>query len=163
MTGLLRRSGSAHGKMQNAKRKIGKTACLRPYLTCGMLLACLAAAAAGAAEGEHDPFFPADRPATGPARTTERDEWGRDPFDNPFGGQKTAGAPGPREAPGRGALTGIIYSPGASFAIVGGDILRIGGKVGSKTIKDIRRKGIVLQDPSGAVEEIVLDDSGAGK
>ena len=134
-----------------------------PNLTIKMfLLAFLAAAAtAGAEDGERDPFFPADRPAPGPATTAASDEWGRDPFDNPFGGAKTAGAF--RQASHDGALTGIISGPRTGFAIIGSEILRVGGKVGNRTITQIRRNKIVLKGPSGGTEEMVLDDFAAGR
>lgn len=131
-----------------------------------VVLASLAASGAGAEEKGQDPFFPADRPVTAPARTAERREWARDPFEHPLGGvKKTAGVSRQREAPSGGALTGIICGPDVHdrFAIVGGEVLRIGGKVGTRTITDIRRKGIVLKGPSGDTEEMVLEDFTAGK
>ena len=127
------------------------------------LLVFLAVTVAGAEERELDPFFPAERLATGAAQKPAQNKWGRDPFDNPFGGVKTSGSSRNQEAPRGSILTGIIYSPDARFAIVGGEVLRIGGKVGGKTITDIRRKGIVLKDPSGGAEEVVLEDFAAGK
>lgn len=148
--------------MRNAKCKIADITTLRLLLNCLVFLACLTASFADAEEGERDPFFPADRLTTGPAPTVVRDEWGRDPFDNPFGGARS-GAPRQQGASAGGALTGIIYSPDARFAIIGSEVLRVGGKVGNRTITDIRRNKIVLKDPSGFTEEMVLDDFAAGK
>jgi len=153
-------------KMQNAKSKRGEKTGPRPCLNSWILLACLVASGAGAEERGRDPFFPAERLATAPARTTVRDRWVRDPFENPFGGtKKAANAPAEKRPAAGGALTGIIYGPDGSdrLALVGGEVLRIGGTVGGKTITDIRRKVIVLKDHSGGREELVLEDFTAGK
>ena len=103
---------------------------------------------------QRDPFSPSEKGTASPP-----DEWGRDPFGNPL----TTGAP-ERHNEGKGnLLTGIIYGVNASIAIIGGEALREGDKVGERKLVQIRKNSVVLMDPSGRHEELFLENYSMGK
>jgi hypothetical protein len=103
---------------------------------------------------QRDPFSP-----SGQGTASSPDEWGRDPFGNPF----ATGAP-ERHEEGKGKLlTGIIYGAGASIAIIGGEALREGDMVGDRKLVQIRKNSVVLMDPSGRHEEVFLENYSLGK
>jgi hypothetical protein len=105
-----------------------------------------------------DPFFPSDGGAA--AAMPSQEEWGRDPFDNPFAGGTAERTGTGRRRPVRTNnrnLTGIIYSAGASIVIIGGDTFREGETVGNMKIEKILRNSVVLRNTSGGREEIFLE------
>jgi len=129
-----------------------------------LVLAVLAGTArAQDVEPDRDPFSSESRP--GAAAPSPRDsEWGRDPFSNPFGGAKTSVRKGAVQPKEQGpALTGIIFNDDTRIAIVSGEVLREGGKLGDKQVAEIRMKSVTLMDASGHREELVLQDFTMGK
>jgi hypothetical protein len=123
-----------------------------------VLLAAFCLSNAGAQTGnvEHDPFFPS---VAGPsAPTVAAEEWGRDPFGNPF----STGADQPDNKglryEGQGKLlTGIIYGKTERIAIIGGEARREGDRVGDQKLMQIMRNSVVLMDQSGNREELFLE------
>ena len=128
-----------------------------------LFAAALQATGAGAQNAviRHDPFFPEGK---GAVATSAPEAWGRDPFGNPF----AAGAPAQQET---GAfrpdkermLTGIIYGEETSVAIIGGEALRVGDRVGDRKLVEIGRNRVVLVDKSGRREEWSLENYSLGK
>jgi hypothetical protein len=77
---------------------------------------------------------------------------------NPFAGQvpvpePVVTAPPPAVEPDV-IVNSILYSDTRKLAIVNGRRVRIGDRVGSATVADILRDGIVLQSPNGAVRTV---------
>ena len=122
-----------------------------------MLLSCSWGIEARGEEWGKDPFFPSEKRPSGPAPASRDSDWGRDPFNNPFGRKATYQRPGARN------LTGIIYGKKARLAIIGGEVLSEGGKVGDQRLVRIRRKSVELMNPSGRVETVFLEDFSIGK
>jgi hypothetical protein len=128
---------------------------LRVVLLVGF--SCAAAVWAEESGVERNPFLPGTGSPAAPHPSSSRDEWGRDPFSNPFGKGKPE-AHRPRQATGTRMLTGIVYSSTMRLAIFGGEVLREGSRVGEKKIQEIRRKSIIIMDAAGSTEEIILQD-----
>jgi hypothetical protein len=130
---------------------------MRKLLTIGVVLFMTFLATGARAQNgnvQRDPFFPSEKGAA-----PSPDEWGRDPFGNPF----ATGAP-ERHEEGKGKLlTGIIYSANASIAIIGGEALREGDMVGDRKLMQIRKNSVVLVDTSGRIEELFLENYSMGK
>lgn len=123
------------------------------------------AAAVHAQEGaaEKDPFYPsAGRPAA--TRPDPVDSsWGRDPFSNPLAGRAPAQT-GPALSPGRSnVLTGIIHGKDVRLAIIGGEALREGSKVGDRKLVDIRTRSVVFMSVAGEREEVFLEGFSMGR
>ena len=105
-----------------------------------------------------DPFFPSESVA--PAAIPAQEEWGRDPFDNPFVGGTAERSGTGRRRPVRmsnGNMTGIISSADSSIVIIGGETFREGETVGNMKIEKILRNSVVLRSKSGGREEIFLE------
>lgn len=105
-------------------------------------------------EQERDPFFGEGPRSAGTITSQGSGEWGRDPFSKPFEG--TANAPATR-APEK-KLTGIIYGKNDRIAIIGGELVREGSKVGDQKLMNIRKRSIVLMNSTGGTEEIFLEN-----
>jgi hypothetical protein len=107
---------------------------------------------------QHDPFFPSEK-----GTASAPDGWGRDPFGSPF----STGSPGRHDegsrTEGEKLLTGIIYSPNDSIAIISGEALREGDAVGDRKLMQIRKNSVVLMDQSGQREELFLENYSMGK
>ena len=113
-------------------------------------------------ELERDPFFSAGPRAKATASPPRDGEWGRDPFSSPFEG--TAQPSAHQGAPASAIkLSGIIYGKDVRLAIIGGEILRQGGKVGDRQLVDIRIRSVVLKSDSGEQEEMFLEDFSMGR
>ena len=133
--------------MRNARLIIGLS----------VLVSCLAGVPVEGTEWDKDPFFPAKPRPAAPTPSPEDKDWGRDPFDNPFGRKTTYQQPGARN------LTGIIYGKTVRLAIIGGEILGEGSTVGDQRLVDIRRKSVVLMNRAGRLEELFLVDFSLGQ
>ncbi len=137
----------------------------------GLAIVCLLIASAGAplrakeAQALRDPFF-----ASGPRSTvtttgtTPNDAdagFGRDPFNKPaeVSGAAASGA----ATPAGNQLTGIIYGKNVRIAIIGGELLGVGSRVGDRRIVEIRRRSIILMGRGGDRQEIVLENFTLGK
>lgn len=110
----------------------------------------------GQAADERDPFYPSG-PRPSVQSPPQNNEWGSDPFDNPFAGK---GASQQKEkSPGKTrALTGIIFGKNLRIAIMNGETLREGSMVGEQRLTVIRNRSVVLTSPDGVSEEVFLDD-----
>jgi len=109
------------------------------------------------ADQDRDPFFP-DGPrsaATGTINSQLGNGWGRDPFDRPFAGTAVA-----QQSPvSRGKkLTGIIYGEDNRIAILDGETIREGDKVGDLKLAQIRPNSVVLMDSAGNRTEVILEN-----
>jgi hypothetical protein len=113
--------------------------------------------------GGRDPFFPSETRPAAPVPASRESAWGRDPFVAPGGGARTAPTKRPAARARGSGLTGIIYGEQTRLAVVDGEVLRVGGRVGDKRITDIRRRSVVLIDPAGRHDELFLEDFSAGK
>ncbi len=110
---------------------------------------------------KQDPFFPSENEKASEAAVSEA--WGRDPFSNPYtNGTPESGDKSSRYQ-GQQLLTGIIYNGDASIAIVGGETVRAGDKVGDRKIIWIRRNSVVLVNQSGGQEELFLENYSSRK
>jgi len=123
------------------------------------------AAAVHAREGaaEQDPFYP----STGRPAATKPDpvdnSWGRDPFSNPLTDRAPAQT---RTTPPSGrsnVLTGIIHGKDVRLAIIGGEALREGSKVGDRKLVDIRTRSVVFMSVAGEREEVFLEGFSMGR
>lgn len=113
-------------------------------------------------ELDRDPFFSAGPRAKATASPPHDGDWGRDPFSSPFEGAAQPSAP--QGAPVSGIkLSGIIYGKDVRLAIISGEILRQGGKVGDRKLVDIRSRSVVLRSDSGEEEEVFLEDFSMGR
>jgi hypothetical protein len=121
----------------------------------------LFATAAQAREGaaETDPFHPAAGrpPAIVPGMHSEKDPWGRDPFNNPLAGRTPAQTGVQSPVTGR-MLTGIIFSNNVRLAILGGETHLEGSMVGDRKLVEIRMRSVVLKSAMGGLEEVFLED-----
>lgn len=127
------------------------------------LAALLIALSAGTAVSEEagggtDPFYPsAERPLQA-APSPRGADWGRDPFNNPLS-ERTTAQPQAETSRGRSTtLTGIIYGDQARVAIIGGETVREGERVGEQRVAEIRRRSVVLVNAEGGREEVFLRD-----
>jgi len=106
---------------------------------------------------ERDPFFSDGPRAKAIAPAPQDNDWGRDPFSPPFEG--TAQPSAPQGTPVQGKkLSGIIYGNDVRLAIIGGEILREGSRVGDRKLVDIRNRSVVFKSVSGEKEEVFLED-----
>ena len=109
------------------------------------------------ADQDRDPFF-SDGPrsaATGTINSQLSNGWGRDPFARPFAGaavaQQNPGSQGKK-------LTGIIYGEDNRIAILDGETIREGDKVGDQKLAQIRSNSVVLMDSTGNTTEVILEN-----
>jgi hypothetical protein len=135
--------------------------------------------AARAQEGaaEIDPFHPSEVISALTATVPDNNSWGVDPFNNPLGGKdqipkdqvpkdqapKDQAQKEPESAPRNKGLTGIIFSNNMRLAIIDGNTLSVGSKMGGRKLVQIRTRSVVFEDASGGREEMFLKDFSAGK
>jgi len=115
---------------------------------------------------DNDPFHPQGKKpnVSIPAPSVpagETNDWGRDPFNNPFAGKAPVQHQGQKSS--KRYLTGIIYSQQARVAIIGGETLREGAMTGDRKLEKIGRRSVVLRNSAGGAEELYLEDFSAGK
>lgn len=118
-----------------------------------LLLALCSAAGAETGDFDKDPFFPPERSLLEPAKPSADGGWGRDPFVSPMA-ESAPVLPGGA----RVRLTGIIYSKRSRLAMIGGEMLREGSMIGEQRLIEIRRRSVILQNPSGGYDEIYIED-----
>jgi hypothetical protein len=95
--------------------------------------------------------------------------WGRNPFMSREEIEALNAPPVQEEAPAEVAapvattpalpqheLTGIVANPGATVAVIGTRVVRVGDRLGSETVKEIRARSIVLES-EGQTREISLN------
>jgi hypothetical protein len=87
---------------------------------------------------------------------TRAPEWPRNPFVNAF-----LSVPDVTPAPVRVAepelvVASILHSSRRRFAIINGQIKRVGDRIGSSTIRDIEPRAVVVESASGARQTIEL-------
>jgi hypothetical protein len=125
------------------------------YVIIMIMISSIAVAQEGATD--RDPFSsPAKRPPA-PSAAPAGNAWGRDPFNNPFSGRMPARRERAPEARGKG-LTGIIYSEGFRLAIINGEALSEGSRLGEGKVASIGEKSVRLMNAAGGIEEIFLKD-----
>ena len=124
-----------------------------------IIMTVVLAAAALAQEGvtDRDPFDATEKRPPASAPVPAGNAWGRDPFNNPLAGRAPARAERVPEARGKG-LTGIIYGKDIRLAIINGEALREGGSIGGRKLVSIGVRSVRLENASGGVEEIFLQD-----
>jgi hypothetical protein len=111
------------------------------------------------ANQDRDPFF-SDGPrsaATGTINSQLGNGWGRDPFARPFAGAAVAQQNLGTASQGK-KLTGIIYGEDNRIAILDGETIREGDKVGDLKLAQIRPNSVVLMDSAGNRTEVILEN-----
>jgi hypothetical protein len=129
-----------------------------------LVLSAVFSGAVSARDGamDRDPFFTDGPRASGKSDAQQRStkEWGRDPFERPSEGGVSERRTETRSAGGK--LTGIIYSETDRIAIINGEAVREGGRVGDQRVVGIKSRSVVLTSGSGGREELVLENFSVG-
>jgi hypothetical protein len=125
-----------------------------------LLVLCSGSAWAQDRDMEKDPFYPSEKRPAAPVQSPGDSDWGRDPFNSPLANRAPSQSGSQRA--GTGGLTGIIYGKHARLAIIDGEVLREGSKVGDRKLVDIRRKSVVFMSAGGGYEEVSLSDFSLG-
>ncbi|MGE5175137.1 MAG: hypothetical protein ACM3JJ_02075 [Hyphomicrobiales bacterium] len=102
-----------------------------------------------------------DEPKQGPSTPTA-DGWGRDPFDRRFGAGGDD-APAPRHAPRTPpdlSLEGVMRGPAGRTALINGQIVREGDRIGSREVLQIGTRSVVLME-GGTVTTLTLKGDGS--
>lgn len=92
--------------------------------------------------------------------------WGSDPFDRRFrlgrGPDENAGA-APRVGPATGAglyLQGVMNGPGGKTALINGDVVREGDRIGGREVLQIGARAVLILD-HGTVVTLTLKGDGS--
>lgn len=130
-----------------------------------MMAIAVFAAAVHAQDGaaEQDPFYPSSGWPAATMPDPVDNSWGRDPFSNPLTDRAPTQA---RTTPSSGrsrVLTGIIHGKDVRLAIIGGEALREGSKVGDRKLVDIRSRSVVFMTAAGEREEVFLEAFSMGR